>query len=234
MKKHGFTLIELLVVIALLALLASLLLPAFGRAKAATRRATCINNCRQVNMALQLYVDEHTDSIGYTEDIYFSYKENIRPYLGQHGGSTSDNKVFDCPADDFPMRGAIGDMFLHSEAGGEGFCTQPWTHFSSYFFNGPARGTNDVVNITGLEEKPFSAVREPSKTLLLGEISGGAGFSTHARIQPLQFNNAQNVMSFADAHVAFIRMYWNGTPGLDGFPFFYEPPIGYSYKWSRE
>ncbi|NOX54166.1 MAG: DUF1559 domain-containing protein [Planctomycetes bacterium] len=67
--RGGFTLIELLVVVAIIALLAALLLPAVQRAREAARRTECINNMKQIVLAMHEYVNAHkTFPSGYITD----------------------------------------------------------------------------------------------------------------------------------------------------------------------
>jgi len=58
-RPRGFTLIELLVVIAIIAVLIALLLPAVQAAREAARRAQCVNNLKQLGLAVHNYISTY-------------------------------------------------------------------------------------------------------------------------------------------------------------------------------
>ncbi len=58
-RKKGFTIVEFLVVIGIIALLLAILLPAVQMARESARRASCMNNLRQLGIAMHSYHDTH-------------------------------------------------------------------------------------------------------------------------------------------------------------------------------
>jgi prepilin-type N-terminal cleavage/methylation domain-containing protein/prepilin-type processing-associated H-X9-DG protein len=66
-RRPGFTLIELLVVIAIIAVLIALLLPAVQAAREAARRAQCVNNLKQLGLALHNYASVNSEAFPWAQ-----------------------------------------------------------------------------------------------------------------------------------------------------------------------
>ncbi|MBN1508134.1 MAG: type II secretion system protein [Sedimentisphaerales bacterium] len=106
-RHKAFTLIELLVVIAIIALLMGILMPALSRARKQGRDVYCLNNLRQLGVALQMYAQECDDFIPRALD---NNKARwilvFTPFLGEQYRSIEDYRkvdIYQCPS--FPREG---------------------------------------------------------------------------------------------------------------------------------
>lgn len=162
----GFTLIELLVVVAIIAILASFLMPALGRAKESGKRISCVNNMRQLGLAATMYCDENEGQFPPRSSPLWMTR--LQPYY-------HNVAILKCPSDDVQgmstnaITGALIGLFGMSPAD---------LAARSYIIN----GWNDwfEANLTPQEYAQFqahrwyygmkqSSIRYPSDTILFGE-----------------------------------------------------------------
>jgi len=107
---RAFTLVELLVVMAIIGILAGLLMPALGRAKAKAHNTVCANNLRQLGLAVRLYADDNNERLPSAEILPTQPIDPARPLpricdvlassVGRTAGPhTNSAPVFKCPLD---------------------------------------------------------------------------------------------------------------------------------------
>jgi prepilin-type N-terminal cleavage/methylation domain-containing protein/prepilin-type processing-associated H-X9-DG protein len=87
----GFTLIELLVVIAIIAILAAILFPVFAKAREKARMNTCLNNQRQIAVAISMYIQDNDEKI-FPDPVSASWAGALKPY--------NEATIYNCLSDD--------------------------------------------------------------------------------------------------------------------------------------
>jgi prepilin-type N-terminal cleavage/methylation domain-containing protein/prepilin-type processing-associated H-X9-DG protein len=158
--RHGFTLIELLVVIAIIAILAGLLLPALGKAKASAHSAQCKGNIRQLSLGMKMYVDDagvypsFLQPVGNGTQIHMQHwYDALRPYT--LSGWT--NPLYRCPAYKGPTATPLQTNTAMFPLGG-------------YGYNAYATDRSMSGGLTGAKVREAD-VRAPADMITLGDAN---------------------------------------------------------------
>lgn len=186
--RHGFTLIELLVVVAIVALLAAILFPVFGRARETARRASCQSNLRQISLSTVQYAQDNdgrmpTNLVAGNIDIH----TRLQPYI-------KSSQVFRCPSQSTYLKKQSTDPAPELQFPANGY---------SYAYNMQLADWGKFGRYSGLIE----VIPYPTRTLLLAELKGmvdrvtpiNGPAETAFEIAPRHFDGAN--IAFVDGHV---------------------------------
>ncbi len=199
--RPGFTLVELLVVIAIISLLLSILVPSLSKARSMACRIKCAHNLKQINLAVNMYLNGNEDTYPCAEDplpagywlwMGRGWRYYLEPYLSTKVSKANPSVLF-CPEDPADKDKYEATSYAYSMA----------------FYHSPQQN-DDMNDKSDTYSNPQPSIPQqcdnvanPSGKILIGEWS-----SNHSPINEddngwWTWEGRRNCL-FADGHIRFL------------------------------
>jgi prepilin-type processing-associated H-X9-DG protein len=224
-RHAGFSRADLMLVVAALFLLLAVVAPMISKSRENSRLVRCTENLNQVTKAVLKYAEDHGRKLPVTKTSpppggWWSYKEEVKRYVGLSGPPSTADKIFACPSD----RG-----YAVTSESVMPFWKNPKYSYNSYVFNGVT--LPGLPNISG---RDVTSIRQPEKTLLVMEWTAHGPLSWHRSLTGADntpfYNGAESVVGFVDGHVRLIPFHYDGINAA----YTRDPIPGYDYKYSGD
>ncbi|MBY0528541.1 MAG: DUF1559 domain-containing protein [Gemmataceae bacterium] len=232
-RRRAFSLIELLVVVAIIAILMGLLLAAIQKARDAANRVKCMNNLKQLGLAMHNYHDaQQTFPSGSPQEIgYLSPQVQLLPYLDQQNVSAQvDTNKGPFDAANLPAGAARPGTFLCPSDPNQGLTTaMGWTNYHAncgtwayvngwdgvygpnYMVNSPSAVTPSGMGIPAVSNVRIEDIGDgTSNTAAFAEVLNGINdpLPPPSRLQDCFDFGAPPAKDLAAARGAFLGKDW--------------------------
>lgn len=209
--RKGFTRLELLVALATLLLLATVVIPSFGRSREGGHGAVCSNNLRQLGVALMMYSEENRDLVAEEGNTVLPindpgnadawYNLAVQPTFARLRDLYNSSATVPMPQD--------GAVFSCPSAPRPTFTPNLTKAYFMYGMNARIC-INKSTRATGTVNTKLSSIPLPDDTILMGEVDGNlpvAGAAQSNLTSPYSIARHQGVGFFAmaDGHVRTAR-----------------------------